>query len=147
MNDPFDLHRFVEAQEPVYATVLNELHKGKKSSHWMWFIFPQLKSLGISATAQHFGLASNEEARAYLDHSILGVRLRECVEQLLALGTTDPHAIFGSPDDMKLRSCLTLFAAVAQGERMFEQALDRFYGGVPDELTLRLLGVKESFQR
>jgi len=138
-DDPFRLQRFVDAQATVYADVQAELARGRKTSHWMWFIFPQLASLGRSATARHFGIASREEAAAYLGHPVLGQRLRECVDRLLALDETDPHAIFGTPDDLKLRSCLTLFMAVAPHEARFREALVRYYEGQPDKLTLQLL--------
>lgn len=135
-----DLHRFVAAQDGVSAQVLQELRAGRKRTHWMWFVFPQLAGLGSSPTAQHFALRSLDEARAYLAHPVLGHRLRECCEALLASPTADAHAIFGSPDDLKLRSCLTLFSAAAPGEPLFRQLLDRFYGGMPDPRTLQLLG-------
>lgn len=138
-EDPFNLQRFVDAQADVYAAVLDELVRGRKTSHWMWFIFPQLQALGRSATAQYFGIASKEEATAYLRHPILGPRLLQCVDLLLGLGMTDPHAIFGSPDDMKLRSCLTLFDYVLPDEPRFRNALNRFYADGPDPLTLELL--------
>lgn len=138
-EDPFNLQRFIDAQQAVYPQALAELARGRKTSHWMWFVFPQLRGLGRSDTAQFYGIASRDEARAYMRHPLLGVRLRECVQALLALGTADPHAIFGSPDDMKLRSCLTLFAASAPGDADVEAALARFYPEGPDTHTLRLL--------
>lgn len=137
--DPFNLQRFVDAQAGVYEKALDELARGRKTSHWMWFIFPQLQALGRSATAQFYGIASREEAAAYLRHPVLGPRLRQCVDQLLALGLTDPHAIFGSPDDLKLRSCLTLFDVVSSGEPRFGDALGRFYPEGADGRTLELL--------
>jgi uncharacterized protein (DUF1810 family) len=144
VNDSFDLARFLEAQEQRYARVLDELAAGEKTSHWMWFIFPQLKGLGVSATARRFGLTGLEEARAYLAHPLLGARLRECTRALLALEGRTAHEIFGSPDDLKLRSCLTLFAqaagaAPAPQDRLFGAALAKYYRGEPDPLTLRLL--------
>ena len=135
-----DLHRFVAAQDGVVEQVLQELRAGRKRTHWMWFVFPQLAGLGSSPTALHFAIRSLDEARAYLAHPVLGPRLRECCEALLAAPTADAHAIFGSPDDLKLRSCLTLFSAAAPGERLFLDVLDRFYGATPDPRTLRLLG-------
>lgn len=135
-QDKFNLQRFVDAQADVYEAVLDELARGRKTTHWMWFIFPQLRALGRSATAHYFGIASREEAAAYARHPILGSRLRQCVDRLLGLGVTDPHAIFGSPDDMKLRSCLTLFAYVLPDESRFRDALGRFYPDGPDKLTL-----------
>jgi uncharacterized protein (DUF1810 family) len=138
--DPFDLQRFVDAQASVYDQALQELARGRKTSHWMWFIFPQLRSLGRSNTAIRYGIASREEAVAYLQHPVLGQRLRQCVDQLLGLDVSDPHAIFGSPDDLKLRSCLTLFAEAAPGEPRFKLALERFYPAGADQATLDLLG-------
>ncbi|NUZ05864.1 DUF1810 domain-containing protein [Piscinibacter koreensis] len=138
-DDPHDLQRFVVAQAPVHARALAELRAGRKTTHWMWFVFPQLTSLGRSATARHYGIASAAEARAYLDHALLGRRLRECVDALLALPGGSAHEIFGSPDDLKLRSSLTLFAFVAPDEQRFAAALDRFFDGAPDAATLALL--------
>ncbi|WP_144638941.1 DUF1810 domain-containing protein [Bordetella genomosp. 13] len=138
-EDPFNLQRFVDAQHEVYPRALAELARGRKTSHWMWFVFPQLRGLGRSGTAQFYGIGSRDEACAYLRHPLLGARLRECVQALLALGTADPHAIFGSPDDMKLRSSLTLFAAIGPGDAGVEAALARFYPEGPDAHTLRLL--------
>ena len=144
MNDPYDLARFIDAQARCYTRVLEELAAGEKTSHWMWFIFPQLKGLGVSATARRFGLAGVEEARAYLAHPLLGARLRECVRALLALEGRTANEIFGNPDDLKLRSCLTLFAqaagpAPAAADRVFGAALAKYYRGEPDPRTLVLL--------
>jgi uncharacterized protein (DUF1810 family) len=139
-----DPARFVEAQAQRYTQVLAELASGEKTSHWMWFIFPQLRGLGVSATARRFGLAGLEEARGYLAHPLLGARLRECTRTVLALEGRTAHEIFGSPDDLKLRSCLTLFVeaagpAPAPEDRVFGEALAKYYRGEPDPLTLRLL--------
>jgi uncharacterized protein (DUF1810 family) len=141
----YDLERFVAAQEPHFAQVLAELAAGEKMSHWMWFIFPQLRGLGASATARRFGLAGLGEARAYLAHPLLGARLRECTRRVLAVQGHTAARIFGYPDDLKFRSCLTLFAqaaAPAPGpeDRVFGEALAKYYGGEPDPLTLELLG-------
>lgn len=143
-GDPHDLGRFVDAQEGCYGRVLAELAAGEKTSHWMWFIFPQLKGLGVSPTARRFGIAGLEEARAYLAHPLLGTRLRECTRLVLAVEGRTAHEIFGSPDDLKLRSCLTLFAHAvasppAREDELFGAALARYYRGEPDPLTLRLL--------
>ena len=143
MADPaFDLDRFVTAQAPVFADVLAELENGRKTSHWMWFVFPQLRDLGRSAIARHYGIGSLAEAQAYLQHEVLGPRLHACCEVLLALPSHSAHEIFGTPDDLKLRSCMTLFAAAAdsaEGRAPFEAVLRRYYGGEPDAKTLALL--------
>jgi uncharacterized protein (DUF1810 family) len=139
MQDPFDLQRFCDAQAPVIDTVREELRAGRKRSHWMWFVFPQLAGLGTSPMAQRYAIGSLEEARAYLAHPVLGDRLRECCRLLLDGAADDIHAILGSPDDMKLRSCVTLFRHAAPREAVFSQCLARFYGGEPDERTLALL--------
>jgi uncharacterized protein (DUF1810 family) len=139
-DDPFNLSRFVAAQDPVYAGVCAELRTGRKRSHWMWFIFPQLKGLGRSATADFYGIAGIEEARAYLAHPILGTRLVGCVQLLLELDGVTAQAIFGSPDDRKLQSCLTLFDR-AGGPPVFARALTQYFGGRPDAETLRLLAL------
>jgi uncharacterized protein (DUF1810 family) len=141
-SDPFDLDRFVLAQAPIYDIALAELIGGRKVTHWMWFVFPQLRGLGRSSMAHRFGIDTLAEARAYLDHPVLGPRLRECVFAVLDCGETDALKIFGSPDDMKFRSSMTLFS-VAAGEvdAAFEAALDKFSGGGKDERTLELLGV------
>jgi uncharacterized protein (DUF1810 family) len=144
MNDAHDLERYVEAQAHCYPRVLEELAAGEKTSHWMWFIFPQLRGLGMSSTARRFGLSGLEEARAYLAHPLLGARLRECTRLVLAVQGRSAHEIFGSPDDLKLRSCLTLFAQAvapspAPDTRVFGEALAKYYGGEPDPRTLELL--------
>ena len=139
MGDPFDLQRFVDAQAPVYPRVLAELRRGQKQSHWMWFIFPQLAGLGHSPMARRFALRSREEAAAYLGHDVLGPRLRECTAIVNAIeGRTIPE-IFGSPDDLKFGSSMTLFAAVSS-EPEFATAIAKFCGGRPDQKTLELLG-------
>ncbi|MGD0185907.1 MAG: DUF1810 domain-containing protein [Roseiarcus sp.] len=139
-DDPFDLERFVTAQAPIFEAALGELRAGRKRSHWMWFVFPQLRGLGRSATAQFYGLASLEEARAYLAHPVLGARLNLCAETVLAIEGRSLGAIFGSPDDMKFHSSMTLFARAADDEKSaYRRALDRYCGGRMDELTLALL--------
>lgn len=139
MKPANDLERFVEAQNPVYESVCAELKAGRKATHWMWFVFPQLQGLGHSATAWHFGIASAAEAAAYLDHPVLGARLRECVGLVLAIDDRTAHEIFSSPDDLKFRSSMTLFAAAAPDDPLFRRALERYYGGAGDPLTLSLL--------
>jgi len=133
-----ELERFVAAQAGVIDDVREELRAGRKRSHWMWFVFPQLKGLGTSAMAQRYGIVSLEEARAYLAHPVLGPRLRECCELMLAVPGRSAHEILGSPDDLKFRSCLTLFALAAPQEPVFGAALQRFYGGQSDPQTLAL---------
>ncbi len=136
MPDPFDLHRFVEAQAPVYADVLAELRAGRKRSHWMWFIFPQIAGLGRSTMAQFYAISSIDEARAYLDHPLLGERLRECTELVLATEGRSARDIFGAPDDLKFRSSMTLFSEAGAADEPFRTALAKFFGGAPDEATL-----------
>ncbi len=138
VDDPFDLQRFVAAQGPVFAQVCAELAAGRKTSHWMWFVFPQLKGLGRSATAQRFGIASRDEAQAYWRHPLLSARLKQCTELVLGVEGHSANQIFGSPDDLKFRSCMTLFAQVT-GAPVFGQALEKFFAGKGDEQTLRLL--------
>ena len=138
-SDPYDLSRFLEAQAGCYARALAELAAGEKMSHWMWFIFPQLQGLGSSPMARRYAISGPEEARAYLDHPTLGARLHECVRRVLAIEGRTAHEIFGSPDDLKLRSCLTLFASASPGDRVFGEALEKYFGGEPDPLTVRLL--------
>lgn len=139
MNDPFDLERFVAAQERSYGRALDELRAGAKRSHWMWFVFPQIAGLGRSRTARRYAIESVDEARAYLDHSLLGGRLRECTRAVLQIEGKTAQAIFGYPDWLKFRSCLTLFDAAAPGE-VFGEALDRYFDGARDALTLTRLG-------
>ena len=139
MEDPHDLQRFVDAQQPVYADVRAELAAGAKTSHWMWFVFPQLKALGRSATAQRFGIAGLAEAEAYSRHPLLGARLRECTATLLGVHDRSAVQIFGTLDAMKLRSSMTLFDRAAPDEPLFRQAIERYFEGRPDAQTLGLL--------
>ena len=138
-NDPFDLQRFVDAQDRIYDTVIDELTAGRKRSHWMWFIFPQLRGLGSSPTAVRFAISSADEARAYLAHELLGPRLRECARLVAQIDGRSAEEIFGWPDDMKLRSSMTLFARAADDNADFVAVLEKFYGGEEDPATLALL--------
>ena len=140
MAESFHLDRFLTAQEDAYDTALDELRSGRKRSHWIWFIFPQLAGLGQSPTAQFYAINSIEEAQAYLAHPILGARLHECLKALQLLETTDAEAVFGELDAMKFRSSLTLFAEADPGDAIVEAALDRWFGGEKDGKTLQLLG-------
>lgn len=136
-----DLQRFVDAQAPVYDQVRAELAGGRKRTHWMWFVFPQIQGLGRSAMAQRYAIDSREEAAAYLTHPVLGTRLRECAALVLAAPGPAINDILGPPDDLKFKSCITLFDAVAPaGETLFAQCLQRFFGGVRDAATLARLG-------
>lgn len=139
MDDRFQLQRFVDAQQPVYETVLGELRDGRKRTHWMWFIFPQVAGLGHSITAQRFALSSLDEASAYLAHRMLGVRLRECTALVAGIEGRSIAEIFGYPDDMKFHSSMTLFAQVARGEPIFAACLHKYFGGEPDPQTLARL--------
>ena len=139
MPADYDLERFLDAQAPAYAQALAELRDGCKRSHWMWFIFPQLAGLGRSPTAQFFAIGSREEAEQYLAHPVLGARLRECTEALLSLGNVAIEDVLGFPDDLKFRSSMTLFSEVAEPGSVFQQALERYYGGEPDPASLALL--------
>lgn len=139
MDDPHDLRRFVDAQEPVWPAVTAELARGAKASHWMWFVFPQLKGLGRSRTAQHYGIASRDEALAYWRHPLLGPRLKHCTELMLAVPDRSALQVLGSPDDLKFRSSMTLFEQVAPDEPAFARAIERFFGGERDTATLSLL--------
>ena len=134
-----DLSRFVEAQAPHLGDVRAELAAGRKRTHWMWFVFPQLRGLGHSQMAWHFGLQSRDEAAAYLAHPVLGARLRDGVERVLAIDGRSAHDIFGSPDDLKLRSCLTLFREIDGVGSVFGRALEKYFEGQPDAVTLQLL--------
>lgn len=138
-SDPHDLRRFVEAQEPVYAAALAELRAGRKRSHWMWFVFPQVAGLGASATAQRYAIGSRAEAEAYLAHPVLGARLRECAEALLAVEERSAERIMGFPDVLKLQSSMTLFAALAGPESPFAAVLAKYYAGQRCARTLAFL--------
>jgi uncharacterized protein (DUF1810 family) len=131
-----NLQRFIDAQSPVIDAVMSELAAGEKRTHWMWFIFPQLKTLGRSSTATYYGIESLDEARAYLDHPLLGERLKACTGAVLGYRDKSAHAIFGSPDDLKFRSSMTLFSMAAPEEPLFRQALAQFHEGQPDPLTI-----------
>ena len=139
MNDPYNLQRFVKAQDAVFAQVRAELREGQKASHWMWFVFPQLKGLGHSGMAEWFGIASREEAEAYLAHPILGPRLRECTQLVNLVEGRSVEEIFGYPDDLKFRSSMTLFSRTAEDNEVFLAALEKYFGGEPDPLTLARL--------
>ena len=136
MNDPYDLKRFQDAQAPVIEQVRVELRAGKKRGHWMWFVFPQIAGLGRSETAQTFAIASLDEARAYLAHEILGPRLRECTALVVALQGRTIGEIFGYPDDLKFHSSITLFACAAPNESVFQEALNKYFGGAEDMATV-----------
>jgi uncharacterized protein (DUF1810 family) len=138
-DDPHDLQRFVDAQNPVYDRVRGELKSGRKQTHWMWFIFPQIAGLGHSAMAQRYAISSLREAQAYLDHAILGPRLRECTRLLTGVEGRSAREILGPPDDMKFRSCLTLFAHAAPDEQIFRDALDKYFNGDFDRSTVERL--------
>jgi uncharacterized protein (DUF1810 family) len=138
-DDRFNLARFVSAQENSYDTALSEVRQGRKRSHWMWYIFPQLRGLGRSSTAQFYGITGAEEARAYLSHEVLGPRLIAVCEAALAVEDRSVTEIFGKPDDMKLRSCVSLFAHVSSQDSVFHKILDKYFGGKLDPLTIELL--------
>jgi uncharacterized protein (DUF1810 family) len=139
MSDPFNLARFVDAQSTEYEQVLRELRSGRKQSHWIWFIFPQLKGLGRSSTAEYYGIGSLEEAAAYLAHPILGPRLKECTELVNRVEGRTIDAIFGFPDNLKFRSSITLFAQATEDNQLFNAALAKYFVGEPDSRTLELL--------
>ncbi|WP_462402320.1 DUF1810 domain-containing protein [Pseudomonas sp. Marseille-QA0332] len=139
MSDPYNLARFVEAQGPVYVRAFQELQAGRKTSHWMWFVFPQLRGLGHSEMAQRYGLSGLEEGRAYLAHAVLGNRLERCVSVLLQHADKSARQILGTPDDLKLRSCLTLFGQVDPANPLWQLALEQFFDGEPDKATLGLV--------
>ena len=138
-NDQFNLARFVSAQAAIYDAVLAELSEGKKRTHWMWFIFPQIEGLGYSPTSQRYAIKNKAEARQYLAHPILGKRLLECAETILGIQGRSASQIFGSPDDLKLRSSMTLFASITAPESVFARVLDRYFQGRPDVKTLDIL--------
>ena len=138
-EDPFDLNRFVKAQDGVYERALAELKRGQKSSHWMWFIFPQIAGLGRSSTAQFYAIKSVDEAKAYLKHPVLGTRLSDCSKVLLQCKGLSASDIFGFPDDLKLRSSMTLFASISEPDSVFALVLGEYFEGLPDPRTLELL--------
>jgi uncharacterized protein (DUF1810 family) len=140
-GDPHDLNRFVQAQEHDYERALSEVKSGRKRSHWMWYIFPQFDGLGFSPTSRRYSIKSIAEAKAYLCHPVLGPRLTACAEAALSVEGRSAHEIFGSPDDMKLRSCATLFANVSPAGSVFDRLLEKYFQGERDRETLRLLGV------
>jgi uncharacterized protein (DUF1810 family) len=156
-NDPYDLERFLRAQEGSYAAAIEEIRSGRKRSHWMWYVFPQIDGLGYSATARHYAIGSLGEARAYLRHPVLGTRLRECAEALLGVAGKSAAEIFGYPDELKLKSSMTLFARASkdlQGSGdpdvsppVFNRVLDRYYRGQADVRTLEILARLEAHQR
>jgi uncharacterized protein (DUF1810 family) len=139
-RDPHDLDRFVTAQEHTYATALSELEHGRKRSHWMWYVFPQCRGLGSSPTSEHYAIGSIADAEAYLRHPVLGPRLVECAEAMLAIEGRSARDILGSPDDLKLKSSATLFALVSPAGSLFERLLDKYFAGARDDRTFRLLG-------
>ena len=139
MTDAYNLHRFLTAQEGVYDTVLAELRTGRKARHWIWFIFPQIAGLGHSAMAQQFAITSLDEAKAYLQHPILGQRLRACTQPVLDVNGRSAEEIFGYPDNLKFRSCMTLFLTAATDNIIFNDALLKYFDGQPDQLTLDVL--------
>jgi uncharacterized protein (DUF1810 family) len=140
-RDPHDLDRFVQAQKGDYDQALAEIKSGRKHSHWMWYIFPQFEGLGLSPTARRYSIKSVAEANAYLRHPVLGPRLTESAEAALSVKGRSAHEIFGSPDDMKLKSCATLFACVSAGGSVFHRLLDQYFQGTEDRKTLGLVGI------
>lgn len=139
MPDPYNLQRFLDAQQPVFKTVREELRNGRKRSHWMWFVFPQIQGLGHSEMAQRYAISSIDEARAYLNHPVLGPRLRECCRLVAEVEDRSTEEIFGYPDDMKFRSSMTLFAQTGDDCKVFTDCLQKYFGGEPDPLTLARL--------
>lgn len=142
-TDPHNLSRFVHAQEDDYAQALSELRAGRKRTHWIWYIFPQIDGLAFSSTSKRYAIKSAEEARAYLDHPILGPRLLECAGSLLRVDGRSATEILGSPDDMKLKSCATLFASVLPARSVFDRLLEKYYRGERDSKTMQLMGARE----
>jgi uncharacterized protein (DUF1810 family) len=139
MSDGYNLHRFFTAQAPTYNTVLAELRAGRKSTHWIWFIFPQIAGLGQSAMAQKFAITSLTEAKACLQHPVLGQRLRECTQLVLDVNGRNAEEIFSYPDNLKFRSCMTLFMTATTDNKIFKDALLKYFDGIPDQLTLDIL--------
>ena len=146
VGDPHQLSRFVQAQEHCYRQALNEIRSGRKCSHWMWYIFPQFDGLGFSSTSRHYSIKSRAEAEAYLNHLVLGPRLVECAEAAFKVEGRSALEIFGSPDEMKLRSCATLFACVSPADSIFDRLLAKYFHGERDGKTLCLLGIAPDAQ-
>lgn len=144
--DPYHLCRFLSAQEDVYARALAEIKSGRKTSHWMWYVFPQIAGLGFSSMSMHYAIQTLDEARAYLAHPVLGPRLIECAASVLAVEHRSAHDIFGPIDAMKLRSCATLFACVSPPKSVFHRLLDRFFAGERDPRTQQLAGVSDQVE-
>lgn len=144
VDDPFELERFLKAQERVYESVLRELRGGRKRGHWIWFVFPQLEGLGWSHMSRRYGIGSLDEAKAYLAHPILGERLRECTRLVNAIEGRSVDQIFGYPDNLKFRSCMTLFQLAEPEDGEFGRALEKYFDGMADDLTLEKLGLKPS---
>ena len=142
MDDPFNLSRFVRAQEDDYQQALSEIRRGRKRTHWMWYIFPQVEGLGSSPTSREYSIKGIEEAKAYLEHAVLGPRLLECAEAVLQVEGRSAAGIFGFPDDLKLRSSVTLFRCVSPPGSVFERVLEKYFDGEPDAATLRLLDIE-----
>jgi len=141
LSDPYHLSRFLLAQEGDYARALSEIRGGRKQSHWMWYVFPQFEGLGLSPTSRRYSIKSLAEAKAYLDHPVLGPRLIECAEATLGVDGRSAREIFGAPDDLKLRSCATLFACVSPAGSVFDGLLAKYFQGVRDDKTLELMGI------
>lgn len=146
-DDPYDLNRFVQAQENDYAQALLEIKSGRKHSHWIWYIFPQIDGLAFSSTSKFYAIKSIAEAKAYLAHPLLGPRLMECTEAVVRVEGRSASEIFGSPDDMKVRSCATLFASVSPPGSVFDRLLKKFYPNGPDSKTLQILGIDDDTQQ
>lgn len=139
-----NLHRFIEAQERDYEQALAEIRNGRKQSHWMWYIFPQIKGLGFSSTSKYYALEDLNESEQYIQHPVLGVRLREISNALLKLDTDDPKKVLGSPDELKLKSSMTLFSEVPSADPVFKKVLEKFFGGKKDDKTREILQKKTS---
>ena len=140
--DANELRKFVTAQERDYSTALQEIRNGRKRSHWMWYIFPQIQGLGMSPTAEYYGIKDLEQAKDYMEHPVLGANLIEISKALLALNASNPTAVMGYPDDLKLCSCMTLFELAAPEQKVFGDVIDKYFGGRRDSLTLRILGIR-----
>jgi len=140
-DDPYDLRRFIQAQAAIYPQALAEIRRGRKASHWMWYVFPQIEGLGFSETTQRYSIKSIDEAEEYLRHPVLGPRLVECAEAALQVEGRSAYEIFGSPDDQKLQSCATLFASVSPAGSVFHQLLEKYFRCQGDAKTLQLLGL------